>query len=220
MAEVSGTTSRKGDDIEAKPVGTSSREIATAAARLFAERGYDATSVREIVEAAGVTKPTLYYYFHSKEGLANALLTDPLTRLTHDLGEILETEQDPVLALERMFESHFAFCVEDPERMRFLYALFFGPLGSSLVSEVARFGREFDRLWLAACQRLAASGHIMPGREVDVTTHIRGLMVVSTVDFLYCQQEMGADRARRLVADLLHGFSPKRTISIDRSETK
>ena len=39
------------------------RHIARAAARLFAERGYDATSVREIVEAAGVAKPTLYYYF-------------------------------------------------------------------------------------------------------------------------------------------------------------
>ena len=54
------------------------RHIARTAARLFAERGYDATSVREIVEAAGVAKPTLYYYFRSKEGLAQALLTVPL----------------------------------------------------------------------------------------------------------------------------------------------
>ena len=50
------------------------RHIARAAARLFAERGYDATSVREIVEAAGVAKPTLYYYFRSKEGLRRRFL--------------------------------------------------------------------------------------------------------------------------------------------------
>ena len=39
------------------------------ALRLFTERGYAATTVREIVAAAGVTKPVLYYYFGSKEGL-------------------------------------------------------------------------------------------------------------------------------------------------------
>ena len=62
------------------------RHIARAAARLFAERGYDATSVREIVEAAGVAKPTLYYYFRSKEGLAQALLTVPLSNLVATLA--------------------------------------------------------------------------------------------------------------------------------------
>ena len=41
---------------------------------LFAQKGYDATSTREIVEAAGVTKPMLYYYFGSKEGLCKAAI--------------------------------------------------------------------------------------------------------------------------------------------------
>lgn len=39
------------------------------ALQLFAEKGYEATSVREIALASAVTKPTLYYYFKSKEGL-------------------------------------------------------------------------------------------------------------------------------------------------------
>lgn len=43
--------------------------ILRAAATLFAERGYNATSVREVVEAAGCRKPTLYYYFDNKEKL-------------------------------------------------------------------------------------------------------------------------------------------------------
>ena len=43
--------------------------IMKAATHLFANKGYASTSVREIVEAAGVTKPTLYYWFDSKEGL-------------------------------------------------------------------------------------------------------------------------------------------------------
>lgn len=43
--------------------------ILDAAIRLFAQRGYAATSVREVVEAAGCTKPALYYYFESKDAL-------------------------------------------------------------------------------------------------------------------------------------------------------
>ena len=44
------------------------------ATELFAEKGYAAASVREIVEKAGVSKPVLYYYFKSKEGLFYAIL--------------------------------------------------------------------------------------------------------------------------------------------------
>lgn len=40
-----------------------------AAQTLFAKRGYRGTGVQDIVEAAGVTKPTLYYYFDSKAGI-------------------------------------------------------------------------------------------------------------------------------------------------------
>ena len=52
------------------PTSAIADRIARVAARLFAADGYDATSVRNIVEAAAVTKPTLYYYFSSKEALA------------------------------------------------------------------------------------------------------------------------------------------------------
>ncbi|MFE6777662.1 TetR/AcrR family transcriptional regulator [Streptomyces sp. NPDC057702] len=45
------------------------RRLLEAATRLFAERGYDRTSVQEIVAAAGVTKGALYHYFGSKDDL-------------------------------------------------------------------------------------------------------------------------------------------------------
>ncbi len=57
--------------------------------RLFASRGYAATSIREIVEAAGVTKPVLYYHFQSKEGLYRAILGDVQLRLE----ELLASER-------------------------------------------------------------------------------------------------------------------------------
>jgi TetR/AcrR family transcriptional regulator len=50
------------------------------AADLFSRKGYAATSVGEIVAAAGVTKPVLYYHFESKEGLYLKLMEESLGR--------------------------------------------------------------------------------------------------------------------------------------------
>lgn len=56
------------------------------ATRLFAERGYNATSVRELVEAAGCTKPALYYYFDNKE----ALFLEAIRAATESMTKIVE----------------------------------------------------------------------------------------------------------------------------------
>ena len=52
--------------LEANP---SAEKILQVAIEMLARKGYHATSTREIVEAAGVTKPMLYYYFGSKAGV-------------------------------------------------------------------------------------------------------------------------------------------------------
>src|SRR5581483_8225499 len=124
----------------------SARHIARVAARLFAERGYDATSVREIVEAAGVTKPTLYYHFGSKEALAQALVTTPLERLQEAMRRAIDEAADPVEGLAAMLQAKLDFCREDPDRARFFYALFFGPLATGLANEIARCGGCMDDL--------------------------------------------------------------------------
>ena len=80
-------------------LNAAARQIARVAAGLFATQGYEATSVRMIVEAAGVAKPTLYYHFGSKEGLAQALLTVPMRVLADAMRSILEARGDPVEAL-------------------------------------------------------------------------------------------------------------------------
>ncbi len=190
--------------------GTMYRHIARAAARLFASQGYDATSVREIVAAAGVTKPTLYYHFGSKAGLANALLNAPLSRLTNDLRGVLDSEPDPVEALRKMIGIQFAFCLDDPDRMRFIHALFFGPWGSHLLAEIAPYCDDFDRVFLVASQRLAEAGVISRGFDDEFTTHIRGLVVVSTLDFLFRHEPLDSGRITGMVERLIHGFAPSK----------
>jgi len=51
-------------------------EVYEIAARLFEEKGYDATSIQEIAAATGVLKGSLYYYFESKEDLLLGILKE------------------------------------------------------------------------------------------------------------------------------------------------
>ncbi len=136
------------------------RHIARVAARLFATQGYDATSVREIVEGAGVAKPTLYYYFRSKEGLAKALVSVPLADLVEQLRLVVTSEDDPIRCLEQVFEAQFAFCRDDPERGRFLYALIFGPPGSVPAHDMEPCKEDLIALDGGRCCRLADAGII------------------------------------------------------------
>ncbi|GAA2307411.1 TetR family transcriptional regulator [Streptomyces violaceusniger] len=63
-------TMARATDGDGQPVP---QRLLAAATRLFAERGYDRTSVQEIVEAAGVTKGALYHYFGSKDDLLHEI---------------------------------------------------------------------------------------------------------------------------------------------------
>ena len=69
--------------------------LLNAAVRVFDRKGYAGASVREIAELAGVTKPTLYYHFGSKEGLLVAILTQAQREFTALVGRAL-ARQGPV----------------------------------------------------------------------------------------------------------------------------
>jgi AcrR family transcriptional regulator len=56
--------------------------ILDAALTLFAEKGYDATSMREIAEQLGITKAALYYHFDSKADIVRAMLADVEDQVT------------------------------------------------------------------------------------------------------------------------------------------
>ncbi len=70
-------------------VGESTRQrIVEIALELFATRGYERTSMREIAERLGVTKTALYYHFESKESLLEAIgrpFVDSIEAILHDV---------------------------------------------------------------------------------------------------------------------------------------
>jgi len=71
------------------PLRDTRSEILLVAKELFTEKGYDATSLREIAEPLGITKAALYYHFQSKDDILRALL-EPMATLLTELVRRLE----------------------------------------------------------------------------------------------------------------------------------
>ncbi len=78
--------------------------ILAAAEELFAEQGYDATSVQEVVARAGVTKGALYHYFVAKDDLLFEIYRSLLAEQLAGLDRILATGAEPTTALRAIIE--------------------------------------------------------------------------------------------------------------------
>jgi AcrR family transcriptional regulator len=67
---------------------TDTRErILEVSARMFSERGFAGTSIRDIADALGVTKAALYYHFPSKDAILGELVAQPLAAVRAVLSE-------------------------------------------------------------------------------------------------------------------------------------
>jgi TetR/AcrR family transcriptional regulator len=101
--------------------------VLRSAARLFDRKGYAATTVREIVAAAGVSKPVLYYYFGSKEGIYLELMQGPVRKFDAVFGEIKEKKGSASDKLQELMSRTFVEFLEHMEAVRIMYSLYYGP---------------------------------------------------------------------------------------------
>jgi AcrR family transcriptional regulator len=94
---------------------------------LFNSKGYAATSVREIVAAAGVSKPTLYYYFASKEGIYLELMNSTLATFEATVAQLVIPQGTARQRLLRFSTGLFDIFRENIEVARLIFAIHFGP---------------------------------------------------------------------------------------------
>jgi TetR/AcrR family transcriptional regulator len=99
--------------------------ILTCALELFAARGYDSIGVQELVTAAGITKPTLYYYFGSKRGVLETLMKEQFLPFISQLAQTATYAGDLPLSLQRVVEIYFQFATQNPRLYQLHLSMWF-----------------------------------------------------------------------------------------------
>jgi AcrR family transcriptional regulator len=105
------------------------QRILDVALRIFAHRGYAGASIQDIVDKAGVTKPTLYYHFKSKEGLFQALVDHAADERFGVMREAAEKHQKIEAKLVAMTDALIQHASERRDLMRLIFSYWFGPPG-------------------------------------------------------------------------------------------
>ena len=119
-------------------------EIYRTVARLFARKGYEGTSIRDITSELGMSKSSLYYYFKSKEELLFNLANDFMDDALEVLEQIISSDIPPDEKIGRLFRFYASFFVSDHDRLTLLVnemQSLGGPLRKILIEKERRYVR-------------------------------------------------------------------------------
>jgi AcrR family transcriptional regulator len=103
------------------PAARRRRQLLDVAVDVFAEKGFHGTSMDEVAEAAGVTKPVLYQHFDSKRELYLELLEDVGSNLVAGVTAAVGGASGPRQQVEAGFEAYFEFVTEQTNAFRLLF---------------------------------------------------------------------------------------------------
>lgn len=99
----------------------SRKRILTQALTLFAQHGYDRTTVRMIAEGAGIAQGLLYNYFRSKKEVLQALFEQSMTKVFESFA--LVADRPPEEKLEALIRGSFALVARDRDFWKVSYGV-------------------------------------------------------------------------------------------------
>ena len=144
-------------------------DMVTRASELFAQKGFQSTTVREIADSAGILSGSIYHHFDSKESIADEILSGFFDDVLADYRAAVSAGGDPADVLARIVRSSSHTLARHRAALTMLqndWAYFsiqprFGYLRKDL--------REIERMWIAQLEQGKASGAFRPDLDVKLT---------------------------------------------------
>ena len=188
----------------------SADRILQGALELFSAKGYEATSVREICEAAGITKPTLYHFYGSKEGVYRALVDGALDDFSRAVTRALQAPGSAVDRLQRVGRAYFERARARRDLCRFIFGLVHNPATSAPRTDFPRFYDELVAQIAAEVEGGVTRGEFVPGR-----TDLRMLILMGALGEALCgylivgKPQLSPALADALIDAVVAGWRPR-----------
>lgn len=175
-------------------------EIIEVATRLFSERGYAATSLEDIAEVIGFTKPAIYYYFASKDEILFEI-HDGIVRAGLDRVEaIRKAGGSPADQLEQVLREHIARLLDNVEAN-----LVFAREQAALSEDRAADIRARDRAYERAVRAIYADG-VGDGSFRDLDPRVAVGSLLAACNWAHRWYRPGGEYATEDVADMIVGL--------------
>jgi AcrR family transcriptional regulator len=186
----------------------SSARILEAALALFSQKGYEATSTREICELAGITKPTLYYFYESKEGIYRALLREAMGEFVGLIDQGMSMAGGFQAKCRCFAQLAFARLLEKPALGRFLFAICWTP-NTPLAAEVHTHYSNALRRIADAADAAVERGEIRPGNTEARMLVLMGALAEAISSFLISgTPQLTPELANAIITAVFEGWEP------------
>lgn len=179
-------------------------KIFRTAAQLFAQKGYNGVSMREISEAAGLSKPTIYYYFGSKEGIYKELLHVSLAQGLSLFDAIVKRDMPVKQKLIEIVKFRFRQGREHPEFVKFVLSLFVVPERLPFLSHFIQEAENRRKILISLVQEGKDKGEFGVTAHAELTAEI---LLGTITHFLWrqinCEEQILSDKLAEEIVELL-----------------
>jgi TetR/AcrR family transcriptional regulator len=180
---------------------------------LWSARGYNAVGVQELVVEAGVTKPTLYHHFGSKDGLLRALLTahyaplnDALRAAARYTPNPKQYQEDIYPVLKAVCHAYFDIAARDTAFILMSLALSFSPESAEETSIVRPFLVEQYGILDGLFRDIAAVHTNLRGKENRLARNFLALIHSDIVFWKSGYGKLNDEATHHLVHQFMHGI--------------
>jgi len=187
---------------------TARERLMQAATELITRKGYAATSVREIVAAAGVSKPVLYYYFKNKEGIFQEIVRFGIEKVDNLILEVAAMNGSVLPKIRHLFERTIWMIQEDLPIMRLLYAAQYGGCRELPPVNLQDIEDRFDDAVLVLVKEGIQRGEFI-GNDPEIMRWVLVGAISLTMEMMLFRPELcnGRDSLIRMVDLILRGFA-------------
>jgi|WetSurMetagenome_2_1015567.scaffolds.fasta_scaffold382173_1 TetR/AcrR family transcriptional regulator len=188
--------------------------VLKAAIHLFTQRGFAATTVREIVEAAGVTKPILYYYFGNKEGIYLEILKG-VTKVYHEILEKgLRYEGSPSQKIRDFGRDCYRNFEQLLSEARLLHSIYYGPPQGAPHFDFEVFHKKFEQTVKSLVQQAVRAGEVSSRHADSLALAVMAVInLANESQMIKSGQPLGDEGLERILAWLLQLSSPLKMTS-------
>ncbi|MGE5681747.1 MAG: TetR/AcrR family transcriptional regulator [Bacillota bacterium] len=180
--------------------------ILNIALMLFSSKGYDSVGIQEIVDKAGVTKPTLYHYFGSKRGLLDSLLEEHFNHLYEAVKTAACYNGNLPETMSSVAKTVFEFAKSGKDFYRMYLTMCFASPGSEAFSAVYPYNEKLNLL-LTDLFKAASKDHgNMRGRHTRYAFTFWGMLNNYITLFLGNFIELNEESAYQAVKQFSHGI--------------
>jgi TetR/AcrR family transcriptional regulator, cholesterol catabolism regulator len=127
-------------------------EILALAARIFADKGYASTTVREIADAAGILSGSLYHHFDSKESMLDEIMHGFLDHIVARYRATVEEGGDPLAVLQALVREAFTSLGANPAALAVMINEFNFLVQFPRFAYLREGAEETERLWVGVIE--------------------------------------------------------------------